>query len=71
MLEKLLLWLARGHRCRNTRLEIDIDRRPEQPDWLQVTMVDKCTKARYEATFSPESAERVLTRMRDIVGKLG
>jgi hypothetical protein len=55
MLNRLIHRIGKGTHCRNTRLEIEVDR-----GWLVVRMVDKCTSASYEATYSPETAARLM-----------
>lgn len=70
MLNRLIHRLGRRQHCRNTRLEILIDRHDGQPDYLLIRMVDKCTSASYEATFSPETADRVLAELADQIGRL-
>lgn len=70
MFSRMLGFLGRNHRCRNTRLEFDVDRRPGQPDWLLIRMVDKCTGATYEATYSPATSRRILTNLADRVRQM-
>lgn len=53
------------HRCRNTRLEL-----AEERGWLVVRMVDKCTGASYEATFSPATAKQVAATLAEQIDRI-
>ena len=70
MLSRLIHRLGRRTYCRNTRVEILIDDRPSRPDYLLIRMVDKCTGASYEATFSPETADRVAAEVTNVTARL-
>lgn len=65
MLARLIHRIGRKHVCRNTRLQID-----EDDGWLVVRMIDKCTGASYEATYSPTTAGRVLDAMAEHVARI-
>jgi hypothetical protein len=70
MLNRLIHRLGRRTHCRNTRIEVLIDDHPTGPDYLLIRMVDKCTDASYEATFSPETADRLVAEITNVTARL-
>jgi hypothetical protein len=64
LLNRVIQRLGTNHHCRNTRLLIDAEKLPGRQAQVVVRMVDKCTGASYEATYEPETAERIIDELR-------
>jgi hypothetical protein len=70
VLKKFIRWIGGRHHCRNTALDIGVASLPGKPDYLLVTMVDKCTGGRWEATFSPPTSVLVLEKLTQVVARI-
>lgn len=70
MFRRLIHRIGRARRCRNTRLQIDVDYHQNGRNYLLIRMIDKCTGMSYEATFSPETAVNINAELTAVVSQL-